>query len=145
MNEEFELITATISLAATAMNENNCRTATGKPAFSGVMQSISRHVILPCAFGKEGRNSSTLCPKLHLWNKTSFGLFHICPRLRAKVPLPPIQSWTWWASPQMKSGSFFFIFDLNNVSLNFLIWPSLYLQTGINGKIWLPWKCHQGG
>ena len=34
--EELELITVTISLAATAMNENNCRTATGKPAFSGV-------------------------------------------------------------------------------------------------------------
>ena len=44
MNEEFELITVTISLAATAMNENNCRTATGKPAFSAVMQSMSRHV-----------------------------------------------------------------------------------------------------
>ena len=44
MNEEFELITVTISLAATAMNENNCRTATGKPAFSSVMQSMSRHV-----------------------------------------------------------------------------------------------------
>ena len=56
MNEEFELITVTISLAATATNENNCRTATGKPAFSGVMQSMSRHVILPRAFGKEGRN-----------------------------------------------------------------------------------------
>ena len=27
MNEEFELITVTISLAATAMNENNCQTA----------------------------------------------------------------------------------------------------------------------
>ena len=53
MNEEFELITVTISLTATAMNENNCRTATGKPAFSGVMQSMSRHVILPRAFGKE--------------------------------------------------------------------------------------------
>ena len=63
MNEEFELITVTISLASTAMNENNCGTATGSPAFSGVMQSISRHVILPRAFGKEGRNSSTLCPK----------------------------------------------------------------------------------
>ena len=44
MNEEFELITATISLAARAMNENNCRAATGKPAFSSVMQSMSRHV-----------------------------------------------------------------------------------------------------
>ena len=53
MNEEFELITVTISLAATAMNENNCRTATGKPAFTAVMQSMSRHVILPRAFGKE--------------------------------------------------------------------------------------------
>ena len=63
MNEEFDLITVTISLAATAMNENNCRTATGKPAFIGVKQSMSRHVILPCAFGKEGRHSSTLCPK----------------------------------------------------------------------------------
>ena len=50
MNEEFELITVTISLAATAMNENNCRTATGKPAFSAVMQSMSRQVILPGAF-----------------------------------------------------------------------------------------------
>ena len=36
MNEEFELITVTISLSARAMNENNCRTATGKPAFSAV-------------------------------------------------------------------------------------------------------------
>ena len=72
MNEEFELITVTISLAATAMNENNCRTATGKPAFSAVMQSMSRHVILPRAFGKEGRNYSTLC----VWNKISFALFH---------------------------------------------------------------------
>ena len=63
MNEEFDLITVTTSLAATAMNENNCRTATGKPAFIGVKQSMSRHVILPCAFGKEGRHSSTLCPK----------------------------------------------------------------------------------
>ena len=48
MNEEFELITVAISLAATAMNENTenyCRTATGKPAFSAVMQSMSRHVI----------------------------------------------------------------------------------------------------
>ena len=63
MNEEFEFITVTISLATTAMNENNCQTATGKPAFSGAMQSMSRHLILPRAFGKEGRNSSTLCPK----------------------------------------------------------------------------------
>ena len=51
MNEELELITVTISLAARAMNENNCRTATGKPAFSAVMQSMSRHLILPRAFG----------------------------------------------------------------------------------------------
>ena len=58
MNEEFELITVTISLAATAMNQNSCRTATGKPAFSAVMQGLSRHVILPSAFGKEGRNKS---------------------------------------------------------------------------------------
>ena len=50
MNEEFELITVIISLAATAMNENNYRTATGKPAFSAVMQSMSRQVILPGAF-----------------------------------------------------------------------------------------------
>ena len=41
MNEEFELTTATISLTATAMNENNCGTAKGKPAFSAVMQSNS--------------------------------------------------------------------------------------------------------
>ena len=60
MNEEFELITVIISLAATA-KRNKCRTATGKPAFSAVMQSMSRHVILPRAFGKEGRNSSMLC------------------------------------------------------------------------------------
>ena len=59
MNEEFELITVTISLAATAMNQNSCRTATGKPAFTAVMQSMSRHVILPSAFGKEGRKKST--------------------------------------------------------------------------------------
>ena len=58
MNEQFELITVTISLAAAEMNENNCRTAIGKPAFSGVMQSMSRHVILPRTFGKKGRNSS---------------------------------------------------------------------------------------
>ena len=63
MNEEFELITVTISLAATAMNENNCRTATGKPAFSADMQSMSHPVILPRAFGKEGRNSSMLSAK----------------------------------------------------------------------------------
>ena len=63
MNEELELITVTISLAARAMNENNFRTATGKPAFSAVMQSMLRHVILPRAFGKEGRNSSTPCAK----------------------------------------------------------------------------------
>ena len=63
MNEKFELITVTISLAATEMNENNCRTATGKPAFGGVMESMSRHVILPRAFEKEGRNSSILCAK----------------------------------------------------------------------------------
>ena len=63
MNDEFELITVTISLAATAMNENNCRTATDKPVFSAVMQSMSRHVILPRAFGKELRNSSILCAK----------------------------------------------------------------------------------
>ena len=41
MNEEFELITETISLASTAMNENNCRTATGKPVFSAVMYQSS--------------------------------------------------------------------------------------------------------
>ena len=46
MNEEFELITVTISLAATAMNENNCQTTTGKPAFSAHMQSMSHPVIL---------------------------------------------------------------------------------------------------
>ena len=28
-----------------------------------LMQRMSRHVILPRAFGKEGRNSSTLCAK----------------------------------------------------------------------------------
>ena len=50
MNEEFELITVTISLATTAMNENNCRNPTGKPALSAVMQSLSRHVILLRAF-----------------------------------------------------------------------------------------------
>ena len=59
MNEEFELITVTISLAATAMNENNCQTATG----SADMQSMSHPVILPRAFGKEGRNSSKLWAK----------------------------------------------------------------------------------
>ena len=63
MNEELELFTVTISLAATAMNETNCRTAAGKPAFSGVMQRMSGHVILPRAFRKEGRNSSMLCAK----------------------------------------------------------------------------------
>ena len=51
------------SASYTDRNENNCRTATGKPAFSAVMQSMSRHVILPRAFGKEGRNSSMLCAK----------------------------------------------------------------------------------
>ena len=55
---KFELITVTILLAA--MNENNCRDATGKPVFSAVMQSMSRHVILPRALGKEGRNSSVV-------------------------------------------------------------------------------------
>ena len=62
MNEEFELITVTISLAASA-KENNCRTATAKAAFSAVMRSMSRHVILHRTFGKEGRNSSMLCAK----------------------------------------------------------------------------------
>ena len=33
------------------------------PVFSAVMQSMSRHVILPRAFGKEGRNSSILYAK----------------------------------------------------------------------------------
>ena len=46
--------------------ENNCQTATGKPTFSAVMQTMSRHVILPPAFGKEGRNSSTLCAKTYM-------------------------------------------------------------------------------
>ena len=85
MNEKFELITVTISLAATAMNENNRRTATGKPAFSWVMQSMSRHVILPRAFvGHLGRREEILpsCALKHLWNKTSFGLFHLCPPLQ---------------------------------------------------------------
>ena len=62
MNEEFEVITVTISLTATA-KRNNFRTSTGKLAFSAAMQSMSRHVILPSAFGKEGRNSSMLCAK----------------------------------------------------------------------------------
>ena len=31
-----------------------------------------------------------------------------------------------------KCAFFFFTFDLNNVTLNVLICPSLYLQTGIN-------------
>ena len=76
MNEQFELITVTISLAAAEMNENNCRTAIGKPAFSGVMQSMSRHVILPRTFGKKGRNSSMLCAKTFMnSNKTSFGMY----------------------------------------------------------------------
>ena len=47
MNEQFELITVTISLAAAEMNENNCRTAIGKPAFSGVMQSMTPLEKLP--------------------------------------------------------------------------------------------------
>ena len=59
MNEEFELITVTTTFAATAIKQNSCRTATGKPAFSAVMQSMSRHVLLPSAFGKEVRNKST--------------------------------------------------------------------------------------
>ena len=54
MNEEFELITVAISIAATAVNENNCRTATGKPAFSAV--SAPR-------IWEGGKNSSTLCAK----------------------------------------------------------------------------------
>ena len=69
MNEKFELITVTISLAATGVtreNENNFRTATGKPAFSAVMQGMSRQVILPRAFGKEGRNSSMVCAKIFM-------------------------------------------------------------------------------
>ena len=63
MNEEFERITVKISFAATGKRKQR-RTATGKPAFiKAVMQSMSRHVILPRAFGKEGRNSSLLCAK----------------------------------------------------------------------------------
>ena len=53
MNEEFELITVTISLAATAMNENNCRNPTGKPALSAVMQSVSRAFELIWEGGKK--------------------------------------------------------------------------------------------
>ena len=34
--------------------------------------------------------------------------------------------------PTNEKCEFFFTFDLNNVSLNFQIWPSFYLQTGIN-------------
>ena len=62
MNEEFELTTVKVSLAATRKRKelSNC---SGKPAFSAVMQNMSRHVILPRAFGKEGRNSSMLCAK----------------------------------------------------------------------------------
>ena len=66
MNEEFELITVTITEQfhlPPRQNENNCRTATGRPAFSAVMQGMSRHVILPRTFGKEGRNSSMVCAK----------------------------------------------------------------------------------
>ena len=74
MNEEFELITVTISLAATAMKGNNCRTATGKPTFSAVMQNTSRHVILPRAFGKEEEILPS-CAQKQLRNKTSFGLY----------------------------------------------------------------------
>ena len=37
--------------------------ATGKPVFSAVMQSMSRHVILPRAFGKEGKKYSMLGSK----------------------------------------------------------------------------------
>ena len=55
-------------------NENNRRTATVKPAFSGVMQSMSRHVILPAHLG---RSEEILpgCALKHLWNKTSFGMY----------------------------------------------------------------------
>ena len=61
MREEFELINVTISLAAKLQNENNCQIATGKPVFSAVMQSMSRHEIRPRAFGKKAKNSSMLC------------------------------------------------------------------------------------
>ena len=44
-------------------NENNGQTATGTPVFIAVMQSMSRHVIPPRAFGREGRNSFILCTK----------------------------------------------------------------------------------
>ena len=58
MNEKFELITVTISHFATAKGKqlSNCHRQT-----SAVMQSMLRHVILPCGFGKEGRSSSMLC------------------------------------------------------------------------------------
>ena len=42
MNEQFELITVTISLAATAMNENNCRTA-GTKRRSQVTGQVTGH------------------------------------------------------------------------------------------------------
>ena len=44
-------------------NKNNCQIATGKPVFSAVMQSMSRHEIRPRACGKKGRNSSMLYAK----------------------------------------------------------------------------------
>ena len=54
MNEEFEVITVTISLTATA-KRNNFRAATGKLAFSAAMQSMSRHVIYAQRIRKGGK------------------------------------------------------------------------------------------
>ena len=62
MNEEFELITVTISLAATAKRKQ--------------LSNCHRQTSFQCshAFGKEGRNSSTLCAKTFI-KKTSSGLY----------------------------------------------------------------------
>ena len=84
MNEEFELITVTISLAATAKRKqlSNCHRQTSFQC-SHAKHVTSRNLgrreeILPC------------CALTHLWNKTSCEMFDFCPRLKAKVPLPPI-------------------------------------------------------
>ena len=50
--------------------------STTKCEFSGVMQSMSRHAILPRAFGKDGRNCSMLCAETFMKKKkTSFGMY----------------------------------------------------------------------
>ena len=69
-------------------NENNCQTATGKPVFRAVMHSMPSHVILPRAFGKEGRNSSMLCAKTFV-KKLPLDCF-FCNYLNKRITFPPV-------------------------------------------------------